>query len=60
MNTDCLGIELFWRRKGKTDEKKGKLMSMDRIKYLYTDFLVYQLSERKVVFFNTRRLNCFM
>ena len=34
-------------------------MSMDRMKYLSTDFLVYQLLERKVIFLNTRRLDCF-
>ena len=61
MNTDCLGIEFFSakERKNWLKRKNGKMMSMDRIKYLSTDFLVYQLSERKVVFLNTRRLDCF-
>ena len=34
-------------------------MSMDRMKYLSSDFPVYQLSE-KVIFSNTRHLDCFM
>ena len=34
-------------------------MSMHRMKYFSTDFPVDQLSE-KVIFLNTRRLNCFM
>ena len=37
----------------------GKMMSMNRMKYFSTDFLVYQLSERKVIFLNTRHLDCF-
>ena len=60
MNTGCLGIEFPSAKERKNWRKKnGKMMSMDRMKYLSTDFLVYQLLERKVIFLNTRRLDCF-